>query len=1066
MCLAVVQGTPAWAQEDTSSVNIEQRAALMGLAKEFSTRIGANLEKADNYLKGLRPEDLRRQQAFNNIQDGELMILKVTLRTPDGSVRDRVELDQPVLAIKHGYDVMMSLADFVVMANFAIRVDGEAGTASGWYVAEGQKFKLDMAEKRVEVNGKVYAISDEDVWWQDGEIYVKGETLSKWFGFDAEVNLSGQHIAMFTEQKWPAQARLERLQRAQGSNRMQRPKPKEPFMKLERKVISPPNLNVTMRQRIENAPDRDTVNTTSYSVQGTNDLLGYTAETTMSGQREQPLDSLYLRLSKSSSENDLLGPLKAGYYELNDIRSVRVPGAGSAGIERGVRITNKNQNITYDTVTTIEGMAPPGWDVELYRGDQYIGAQVMEDNGRYFFENVPLFAGENRFRIVKYGLQGEIREDTESVFVAPSTYGQSGGVYDVSVSQQKKRTYSATESDGQDVGSPHFAATYDRQLNNHLALRTGIRALEQAGEMNTYVYGGLAHIDEGLILNSDTVIKNDASFTQAFSARRKIWGDHNISAGLRYQSDRFTTTARTSDFDTVGFMTLNASLLGAFDSPYLPNHISYRTSNSYRRSNDGRSLFSTNNNFSTRLNDMLVNTSVQAQFSPDGVSSGDGDNIRLHGATSLRGRFMRTNWRSTVSYDAMPEMRIDSLNLNVSRTLKRDLRAELDLEHELEDSYTIGELAVNYRTDKATFTPRVSYDSDQVMQATMNVNFGLAYDPYAKDLVVKSSALNSRGAVSAFVFLDKDGDMAFSDGDEPLEGVFVDAVQSGKVAATDEKGEVFLSDLPANRLTDVVIEASSAFDPTWVVARSGVSIRPRPGSIARVVFPIQRGGEIDGTLYTAREDGEPRSLGGVRLHLYNMNGKRVASALAATDGYYYMTQIPPGRYYMLLNEEDALYYRVTPELPQLVEVGYDGLLLYGQNIVFEKSRGNMAVTISPEIRKPYAKMNPDVEILKEPVLQDVAIMNLGNYKSSLMRVLMWYKLKVQQKLLTAGMELLDNPDALGENPLRVYLPQGNPKEAWERCRAFDTLGYKCSVEIIPYDPSKAKQAGGDAVSRT
>lgn len=1061
----MVQGTSAWAQSDISVANAEQRAALMGLAKEFSTRIGAQLEKADNYLNGLRPEDLRRREAFKNIQDGELMILKVTLRSPEGRVRDRVELNQPVLAIKHGYDVMMSLADFVVMADFAIRVDGDEGTASGWYVAEGQNFKLDMAKKQVEADGRVYAISDEEVWWQDGEIYVKGETLSKWFGFDAEVNLSGQHISMFTEQKWPAQARMERRQRAQSGGRMQRPKPKEPFMEVERKIISPPNLNVTLRQRIETAPDRDAVNTTSYSIQGTNDLLGHTAETTMTGSREQLLDALYLRLSKSSPQNDLLGPLKAGYYELNDIRAVRVPGAGSAGTERGIRVTNKNPNISYDTVTTVEGMAPPGWDVELYRGDQYIGAQVMEDNGRYFFENVPLFAGENKFRIVKYGLQGEIQEETQSVFVAPSTYGQSGGVYDVSISQQKQRTYNANESDGQDAGAPHFAATYDRQLGDHLAVRTGIRALEQAGEMNTYVYGGLVHINDGLVLNSDTVIKNDASFTQVFSARRKIWGNHNLSAALRYQSDKFTTTARNSPFDTVGFMSMNASLLGAFDSLYLPNRITYRSSNSYRRSNDGRSLLSTNNNFSTRLNDLLVNTSVQAQFSPEGVGS-TGANTQLQGATSLRGRFMRTNWRSTLSYDVMPEMRVESLNLNMSRKLKRDLRAEVDLEHELEDSYTVGELSLNYRTDKATFTPRFSYDSDQVMQATMNVNFGLAYDPYANDMVIKSSGLNSSGAVSAFVFLDNDGDMTFSDGDEPLEGVFVDAIQSGKVAATDKNGEVFLTDLPANKVTDVVIEASSAFDPTWVVARSGVSIRPRPGGTARVVFPIQRGAEIDGTLYTAREQGDPRSLGGVRLHLYDMDGKRVASALAATDGYYYMTQIPPGRYYMLLNDEDALYYRVTPKLPQLVEVGYDGLLLYGQNIVFEKSRGNMAVTISPEIRKPYARVNPDVDILKEPVLQDVAIMNLGDYKSALMRTLTWYKLKVQQKLLTAGMQLLDNPDALGENPLRVYLSHGNPKDAWERCRAFDALGYKCTVEIIPYDPSKAKQADGKIVSRT
>src|SRR5690606_34659098 len=146
--------------------------------------------------------------------------------------------------------------------------------------------------------------------------------------------------------------------------------------------------------------------------------------------------------------------------------------------------------------------------------------------------------------------------------------------------------------------------------------------------------------------------------------------------------------------------------------------------------------------------------------------------------------------------------------------------------------------------------------------------------------------LTNNGGVSAFVFLDKDGDNVFSDGDEPIPGVVIQAPQNGGRITTDSTGYAFMSRMTGMRLTDVMLDPSSLPDPLWAPGFAGMSVLPREGHGAKIDFPVHQAGEIDGTVYARAGNGDLRPLRGIRLDLYSGNGDVVASATSEPDGFY------------------------------------------------------------------------------------------------------------------------------------------------------------------------------------
>lgn len=1036
-----ISAAPACAEPPASTLSREQ---LMNLARQFVDKVGQGLKTADEQMaEKIDPEDLRMQQYFEGLPEGEPLILQISLSGTSFHDKRRINIDQPVMAIKEGHDVMISLLDFVGAASFPIKVDAENGTATGWFIRETQPFNLDMATRKVTVLDTTFDIAPEDARIDGPDILVRGKTLSRWFGFQMLANPQAQKLEVVAEQPWPLQEKYERVRRYASITQKQ--PPKNPRQDEDYKLVDIPKADISLRQLYDKDGDGQVKKRTAWTLNSTGDLAAHQARATISGSDQEPINTINFSLSRASEEPTLLGPLKARFYELNDIRSVKVPLTGNAPLERGLRVTNRSPDATYDTATVIEGYTDPEWDVELYRNTQYITAMTVGIDGRYGFEDVQLFAGENRFRIVHYGPHGELREEERVITVAPGAYG-TAGLYNVSLSQQKMQTYTSTESGGRDEGTPHLAATYEKQIGDTLVVHGGINARQQQGTQALYLNGGAVTQFGKAIVNTDVAITPEKTYTGSLVARQNF-GRHSGSASLNIRGEDYVTDTAIDSRAPANYAT-NVTLSGPL-TDMLRGGPTYTAFAGMSLTSTDTTTLSTGLKLSGKINrDLYASNSL----SYSQVTNAAGESLdKLGGALSLRGRALNTTWRSSLDYRFMPESELKNLRVNFSRKLTKKMGADVSFLRKMDTGYTQEGLSLDWNLDRATLTSSISYDSEQAISAMMNVRFGLAYNPYSNDFIMKNSSLSSTGGVAAFVFLDKDGDGAFSAGDEPLPDVLVRAAQVSRTADTDEKGEAFIYDLPTNKVTDIIVEESSAFDPTWVSGFPGISLRPRAGSITRIDFPILQGAEMDGTAWMEDANGNKTAARNIRLVLNTPDGQVIKEALTPYDGFFVISGIRPGVYYLTA---DTTLSPVTGYLPpKKVIIGPEGALLYGQSIVLTKGY-DIPVTFRSDTPSPASDVRASHILQPADIAAEDVTFRVGQYHSRLGMAFDWYKLKVRHRdlgkyfTLAADFDAIE-PDAANARlslPLRSKNPL-RPEEAAAICQQFIDRDFTCAVEV-------------------
>src|SRR5690606_5630731 len=148
-------------------------------------------------------------------------------------------------------------------------------------------------------------------------------------------------------------------------------------------------------------------------------------------------DSLRMRLYRTDPQGRLLGPLKATHYAVGDVSLLSTGIVASSAPGRGAVLTNRpiERPDAFDK-TTFRGDLPAGWDAELYRNGQLLAFTNPNGDGRYEFIDVPLQYGANRFEIVLYGPQGQIRREIKQVQVGMDSIPPQQSWYWAGVAQE------------------------------------------------------------------------------------------------------------------------------------------------------------------------------------------------------------------------------------------------------------------------------------------------------------------------------------------------------------------------------------------------------------------------------------------------------------------------------------------------------------------------------------------------------------------------------------------------------------------------------------------------------
>lgn len=1003
------------------------------VARQLLSRIAKKFDEVDHNRMVTADPSAFSASAF---ADGEELFMQV-------EVRNSYALDAPVLTRVHNQGFLVSLRDFLLVAQYPIEVNIPAGTASGEY-SKGKNFSMNIQNRIITAGKESYAFSPQ-VQVIENDVLVPVSELGRWLDLKMRIDTGSLTLIIEDTGKLPAELRLI------AKNRGKTPglgDPIHPKLKDENAARAVPLLDVSTdvsyKKHGDNNryKDEDGLAGNAY-IRTSGDIAGGTLNTQMSLNDQDYLTSLRATFVEQSLEPELLGPLKARRVELGDVYAPTMQLRSGIYSGVGARISNVSPDRrTLSPSTDIRGTSFPNWDVELYRDDHLMDVVTVGDDGVYAFENVDLFGSNNNFRVVMYGPQGERREEEIVIPVDNRRLSNQEAVYDISVVAQQKQLYRKHElHDDEDLGNPALVAKYEMPVGDFTAVTAGVESGQKKGKPIHVAHSGISTVAGGTLLNLDAAVDNNLEPAAQLVARRDF-GKHKLRNDTKVSSEKFAVTDDNGAVPSVFSNTL--SLNGPLDLG-LRTKPTYTVSGTYSINNrdDATKLFRAG------LSSSLFNRFTAGQQFIYKEEPYIGNSI--DGISTLTGRLGKNHLRLVANYEIDPDTELNNLQARLTRPLADDIDFNLDVNHKPNPKLTEGTAQINWRAGFADISPSVTYNSNKDVIAMLNTRFGLAHDPLSKNIKTFDENITSNGGMSAFVYLDKNGDNIFNEGDEPIRDAIIKAPQNGGEEITDEKGHVFFSRLVNMRPTDIYVDDGSLPDPFWVSSYDGFSVVPREGHIVKVEFPVHVGGEIEGSVYARTVDNDVKAQRGIMISLYDLKGKKIKTVASESDGYYLIQKVQPGRYMLVVDNKtfDGNYARPKPQ-PILIKT--TGTVMNANHIYLQENGADVPV-------KFYANAE-DLKIDPSTLHGRSMFLNLGSYKSRLTMGLSWLKIRQKFKRELGNMEIMElpsesNPDKTEFYTLRVLAYSDDMTDAYNKCKVLTSNGQVCTVEVVPENgPSK------------
>ncbi len=1024
------------------------------LARSFVSKLKSGLQRADNQLHAKGIIDER-----NVLPDGEMLLLQPVLAK-------RFFVDGIVLGLVKDKKILLSLRDVSEVLQLPISVDAEKKMAQGWYIREEKEFLLDVVNRLAKSDVGEFKVSD-NVIVKDNDIWVPTDELGSWIDFEFKPVISVQELRIASSVLLPIQERYNRRMASftkQGVGEAKLPRGGDSY-----RVVGEPFIDVaTSSFYRKNGNDEEGVAKHNVNIRTAGDFAYGTLTTQTRLNNDNQLSNVRVTYKRESDNPDLLGALKARRFDIGDVITTRVPLGGQVSNEMGVRVTNTDSLRTFTVPRTgISGTAFPGWDVELYRENQIVAFQEVGEDGFYNFEDVDLYVADNNFKLIFYGPQGEVRE--ESLFVPVNqSLGRAEGVYDVSVSLNKKNTYNNKSSLANDIdeGSLNIAAYYEKPVLSGTTVSAGLWSSEHEGVRNSAANIGFSTTVAQTLINGGLAVDDDGDMAGELSFRRDF-GLHEFRNSLNWKGADFDTQLG-GEVQGAGALYNNLRVSGPLPWGKINTQKYNLGVNYYLDTNSDYSISS-----SAGISSSIKNISLNQQFQHKTGNSEDNDTLSSY--TNITGSIGKNRLRFGADYLIEPDSELRSVLATYRRSFTKKVNMEMGVVKRPQRELTEYSAKLDWQAGFVRISPSIRYNSEQDFFAGLNTRFGVLKDPARNNLKIYDINLTNSGAVSVFVYLDKDGDGKFNGDDEPLEGIVVKAPQNGGRKVTDKNGVALFNRMGVLKLTDIFLDNESLQDPTWVNSFEGVSILPREGYVAEVNFPIHISGEIDGSVYARAislpegvagfdvssdkyVEPEPIPLRNIRLNLYNDRGMVEKSVVTDASGFYYFSQVPPGRYFLIIDEKSAKSGKFIRPEPQQIEIGYDGTVIYSNNLYVDMGGGDIPNAFLPDL-DDYKSRHPHIDFSDK---NNDLVLNLGEFNSRFLMSIVWYKIRSRYGKILEGGELFVPPAQsyadvkTGKHTLRIGLKDQTLDQAYDKCRALMAREQYCKVEIYPSYMKHAK----------
>ncbi len=901
-------------------------------------RCGVTLALAAGAIAGLTgiypvgPEPVFAQQIQKDSGDGW------TANDDDSWLLDlrsgKYQLGQGVRGYQTPTGLCVDLGDIILALDLPVSLDKKSRRATGWIFSERQTLLIDRDAGRVDHSGRTASLKPDMIRDTPEGWCIAVDTLSSWLGVGLKPDLSNAILTIVTDSKLPFEVQAERRARA-ASIKPNTGKGRRFDLDSLQGVIQPyagwttPSVDVvagtsfTKDQR-DTRVQGDNGKTALFRYEifaaGEAGKLSYDAR--LASDDNGIPATLRVRAFRSDPDGGLLGPLGATHVALGDVNGFSTPLVSQSAIGRGFIVTNRplEQPDSYDR-TSFRGDLPAGWDAELYRNGQLLAfsSGTMAGGGRYQFLDVPLLYGNNRFEIVLYGPQGQIKRESRVVPVGVE-----------SLPPNKTWYWAGILDEGKDL------------------LR--IRNLDRPAERGLRGTFGLEHglgPKTAIMAQYHSLLVDDRRFHYAETALRQALGPFLADVSLAYGQQSGESPPGRTGLSRSGYA-LRSQILGELGQTYVRAETIWAKQGfeSDRVDRGVRAMHSLSLDQTIRLAGSVLPIHLETRY----IDRASGTNSLEMGArvsTTFRNLSLtaQLDWRqSTAANGPDPGDEVQLSLLANARIGKVRVRGEAALAlagSSQSNRFTmIGEWGDGgqYRSGGAEWRGELGYDqgldrgraalsyvrhfkpasvaltgemaSDGSFGLGLNVAFSLGPNPRSGGIRVTSSKLASQGQVLASVWRDHNADGIWQS-DEPAEpDVGITAGTSVSDTPTGADGKVMIDGVAPYRKILIGVDGGSLSDPLLQPATAGVVVTPRPGVITRIQLPLVPAGEVEGLL--VRSGG--RTLQGVDLNLVDASGQVRATTRSDYDGYFLFEGVPYGEYQLRVAELSAQFARLQSDL--------------------------------------------------------------------------------------------------------------------------------------------------------
>lgn len=798
--------------------------------------------------------------------------------------------------------VCADFADIIMALDLPIRLDKKSRRATGWVFSERETLAVERDSDTVQRVSSQKKLAPGEIYDTPEGWCVDVTTLSRWLDIELRPDLSNALLVIETERKLPFQKALERKERAakirprRNFDLSSLPQSTEPY-----KLWRTPSVDAVVSAGGLRDKRSGQELDVRYELFASGEVGKASFDARLSSDDEGVPESVRLRAYRTDTKGGLLGPLKATHVAIGDVSTFATPLVSQSTAGRGGIITNRpiDRPDNFDR-TSFRGELPAGWDAELYRNGQLLAFAENRSDGRYEFIDVPLLYGQNRFEVVLYGPQGQIRRDSKSVPVGVDSIPPRKTYYWAGGQEAGKDLISFNDLENLRQAGWRGGFGVERGLNAKTSVAASLFSLQIDGKRYNYVEGSVRRAV------GPTLVELTASsdFGKGMAFRGQLLGELGntlITAETIWAQDGFRSDRIEQNVNGRHRLSLDHNF--KLGSKIVPFHIDAQ----YETRTNGRSSLDFTGRASLNLRRFSLTGELnwEKQFSNLGGSAD-----RVEARLLANGRVAGVRLRGEATYRLAPEKRFERVNFTGEWRAgdRADWRAELGYDVGL-DRGRAG-IGIIRRFDKFSLTASAEAATDGSIAAGLNLAFSLGPDPRNGKFRFSNNKLANSGQALAIVYRDKNRDGKRQPDEELVENVELTAGQSTALTPTDATGQSIIDNLEPFRPVLIGIDSSSLPDPYVQPALPGVVITPRPGIAATVELPLVSAGEVEGTLM--RKGGGV--LAGVGLELLDGEGRATHLTQSEFDGFFLFEGVPYGIYQLRIQALSAQAIGVTPIL--------------------------------------------------------------------------------------------------------------------------------------------------------